>query len=111
MLSKDQRLNLKTAQNQQIFKGNRINSLHLTVYYRKSTQKEPVFLVVIPKKIINKATQRNKIKRRLYEVLKECAERLKRVEVVVFVKKEADNYLEYDLETKEIISKLRLLIE
>lgn len=111
MLSKNQRLNLKTSQNQQIFKGNRIESFHLTVYYRKSNQEKSMFSVVVPKKIINKATERTRIKRRLYEILKEYIESLKGVEAVVFVKKKPENDQKYDLETKELMDKLTLLIE
>ncbi|MGD9129421.1 MAG: ribonuclease P protein component [Candidatus Woesebacteria bacterium] len=74
MLAKKNRLNLRLQVNSIFFKkAKKIFSPYFTIFYLLEDQKENFdqFAVVIPKKIANKAVLRNKLKRQLYQLIKE----------------------------------------
>jgi len=74
MLAKRNRLNLRKCED--FFnKSRKKNGLFFGFYYLDDTLKKTKrFTVIIPKKIINKATQRNKLKRIIYQLINESIE-------------------------------------
>ena len=67
--------------------GKRIHNTYTTTIYSPST--EPLFAVVVAKKIYRKAHDRNLIKRRFYEVIKEIIKGRKVTGAYIFLVKPA----------------------
>lgn len=91
MLPKRQRLNLNLPENRSIFRQKKIEGNFLKLYSRRSTNNEFKFGVSVPKRVVAKATDRNKVKRVVYSILESHAIKNKNIEILIIIIK---NYQE-----------------
>lgn len=77
----------------------KIDGENFLIYYQKNTFYYPRFTVIPKKEIFKRAVQRNKIKRKIYaiikDILKEC--KIKNFDFLIFPKKSSLNELEPEL--------------
>jgi len=106
MLAKSQKLNLGKGENRRIFSGNKIKTESLTIYFQKAKENHSRFLVIVPKKIINKAVDRNRIKRQLYSLIRSFLKDLEGLDAVVYVDKKDRGCENYTQSLLEALKKL-----
>ena len=108
MLSKSLKLPLR--QRTDFFKKSQKHFSHLfTFYYQKQSQSAKL-LVIIPKKNINKASHRNAVKRRIYNILKNKLEFLDKINLVIVLKKNISELSDEELE-QELVSQVKKIIK
>ncbi len=101
MLPKRQRLNLNLPRDRAIFRQKKIEGNFLKLYFRGSINNEFKLGVSIPKKIVAKATDRNKIKRIVHSILESHTIKNKSIEILVIVIKKYQTITEKSLFTEE----------
>ncbi len=84
MLSKEQRLNLGKTKNRNIFSSsNKLKINRFLIFYRPG--KTFKASAVVPKKKINLAVDRNRIKRKIYSILEKHQIRKNKIEIVILL--------------------------
>lgn len=114
MLKKSNRIR-KNKDFGRIFReGKRINTDYFSIKITKNNSDESRFGFVVSKKVSNKSTARNRIKRLLSEVArKKISEIKKGVDVVIIVKKDfsGEKFAELDEFIESILKKESLLVK
>jgi len=89
MLAKKNRLNLSKSDNKKLLSlGKKINTLHFFIRYKKELPKDAQISVLISKKVLKKAIERNKYRRRIYSLLRKCGFlNLDNIKMIINVKK------------------------
>ncbi len=111
MFPKNQRITKKSDFNLIYKKGRVFYSENLSLRILKKNSNINRFAVIVSKKVSNKATKRNKLKRRLRELLKKYENRLpKGVDMVIYTKKELLelNFKELEKNIKKILTKIKI---
>ena len=106
MLPKKNRLNIKEYK--EVFSaGKTVHTPLLMIKVEKNTENKR-FSVVVPKKVLKKAYQRNALRRYVYNVIREKIDIINNVSVIFILKKEFNNSNEEGLK-KEIEEQLKKL--
>lgn len=87
MLPKSKKLNLSLEENKNVLRTKPVISEHFFIYRSKKETVGFAAAVVIPKKTLQKATARNRVKRHLYQVVAALESRIKTTRVVILMKK------------------------
>lgn len=69
MLSKHQKLQLR--QEKEFFTEATRTVIHPFLVYIQHNQEVPRFTVIVPKRVVTQSTQRNKLKRQIYQVIQD----------------------------------------
>jgi len=106
VLARKFRLNSEREFKKIFSRGRYISGNFITIkYYFHNALENPKIGVVVSKKISNKATVRNKLKRQINEVIYSVVDKIgKSLEIVIIVKKIADDFT---LLREDIINSLR----
>ncbi len=106
MLAKKNRINKKLFK--EVFeKGKNYHSDLLGIKILKKDEEENQFAFAVSKKIAPKASQRNLLKRRGYEIIRELFPNIKQPIICIFVLKKGAEKLSFDKYKKEIEKILR----
>lgn len=110
MIPRNNRLN-RSAVAYVLKKGNKIANSYFIVKFLSSKQTENEYCVSISTKIYKNATDRNRLKRQLYEIIRLSKDKIKKpFKMVIIVKKSATS-LEYKMLEKHLIQILNYLHE
>jgi ribonuclease P protein component len=111
MLRKSQRLNLSLPQNRKIFREKHLSSKNLTLYFRNANQFKAA--VVIPKKNVPLAVDRNQVRRILYIQIRQCEKLCANKEILILYRspnslREKDKRKMIEKELGELLKKANL---
>ncbi|MEA2056402.1 MAG: ribonuclease P protein component [Patescibacteria group bacterium] len=107
MLPKNKRLNLGKKEGYSIFSSSLSKSFkttHFKIFYRKAKVFKTA--VIIPKKNVQKAVLRNKLKRKIYGIIEENEDVDIKVSLVLFLRRKDSNLEELNQEIRRIFKKI-----
>ena len=86
MLPKSKKLNLSLEENRSLFRKKPVSTKHLSIYWCKKQRSDFAAAVVVPNKVLQKAVDRNRVRRALYQVITTLEQNLKARRIIILMK-------------------------